>query len=152
MTEPFTNLIHASLKEFGRLLREICEVAGFTQAKLARESEAELERLMECGDIKPDDYVGSMRQPAISRVMLGSQEPTYYQVYIWLKVLRVHFESEHFAEICREEGTPLPTFPSTLEAELWRLSTRQPPDELHEVCERNKDVILIQIISDEVGP
>lgn len=145
MTDTFTNLVHSSLKEFGRLLREVCEVGGYTLEKLSREACHERERLIVSGDLKPHDPVGPMGQLAIARVMAGFEEPTCYQVYIWLRVLRTHFESPEFAQICQDLGIPLPTFPPALEAELWRLSNHQAPSELREAYEWGKDVRLIII-------
>jgi len=144
VTDTFTSLVHASLKEFGHLLREVCQVAGFTQAKLSREAEDERLRLIESGDLNPYDPC-TTDQITLARVMAGLQEPNSYQVYVWLKVLREHFESERFAQICQDLGLPLPTFSKELEAELWRLSNRQTPDELRQVYEWSKDVKLIII-------
>lgn len=143
--EPLTNLLQNAQKKFGELLREVCQVAGFTQGKLSQEAKEELERLIEIGDVRPNDVIGSMEQPTISKVMAGSQGPTYYQVYIWLNVLRKHYESSQFAEICENLNISLPTLSSKLEQELWRLSTFVPPDELRQVYEEAKNVKLIQI-------
>jgi len=143
--EPLTDLLRSSQKKFGELLREVCLAAGFTQGKLSREAKDEHQRLIEIGDLYPGDSIGSMEQPTISKVMAGSQEPTYYQVYIWLNVLRRHFDSPRFAEICKELDISLPTFSAQLERGLWRLSTFIPPDELRQVYEEAKDEKLIEI-------
>jgi hypothetical protein len=103
------------LLRFGELLREVCEVSGITQGKLSREAKEERQRLIEKGIIHLDDSIGSMEQPTISKVMAGAQEPTYIQVYIWLRVIRTHYESAQFAEICKELNIPLPKFSPELE-------------------------------------
>src|SRR6266516_645436 len=77
-----TDLFHASQKRFGELLREVCEISGFTQGKLSREAKKELQSLIQAREILPDDPIGSMEQPTISKVMAGLQAPTYFQVYI----------------------------------------------------------------------
>ncbi|HJT59811.1 MAG TPA: hypothetical protein VJ761_25095 [Ktedonobacteraceae bacterium] len=145
MHERLTNLLHASQIRFGELLREVCEVSGITQGKLSREAKEERQRLIEKGIIHLEDSIGSMEQPTISKVMAGAQEPTYIQVYIWLRVIRTHYESPQFAEICKELRIPLPKFSPELERELWHLSTFVPPDELLQVYEETKNKKLIEI-------
>jgi hypothetical protein len=145
MNERLTDLLHASQMRFGELLREVCEISGITQGKLSREAKEERQRLIGKGIISLEDSIGSMEQPTISKVMAGGQEPTYIQVYIWLHVIRAHYESAQFAEICEELGIPLPEFSPELERELWRLATFVPPDELLRVYEETKNKKLIEI-------
>jgi hypothetical protein len=141
-----TNLFHASQKRFGELLREVCEISGFTQGNLSREAKKELQRLIQAGEIFPDDPIGSMEQPAISKVMAGLQAPTYFQVYIWLKVIEEHYNSDEFTEICHQlHIAHPPVFTDQLKQELWRLATFVPPDELHENYKNTKDLKLIEI-------
>jgi hypothetical protein len=148
--ESLSSLVRISQKRFGELLRQICEISGITQGKLSREAKNERQRLIEKGDIHPDDLIGSMEQPTISKIMAGVQGPTYFQVYIWLRVIRAHFESARFAEICKELNIDLPEFSSKLEHELWRLSTFIPPDELHRTYENAKEIKLIVTPPDEL--
>ncbi len=134
-----TDLLRRSQKRFGELLREVCEVSGFTQGKLSREAKAERKRLISLGCIHPQDPIGSMEQPTISKVMAGVQEPTYFQVFIWLRVIRSHYESARFAEICNKLNIPVPEFPPELERKLWHLSTFIPPEDLLKVYNESKD-------------
>lgn len=141
-----TDLFHASQKKFGELLREVCEVSGFTQGKLSREAKKELQRLIDEGYILPEDPIGSMEQPTISKVMAGLQGPTYFQVFIWLKVIETYYHSEQFAKICRQLdlSTP-PVFTPQLKQRLWGLASFMPPEELSENYEQAKDIKLIEI-------
>ena len=145
MNERLTVLLHDSRMRFGELLRQVCEISGITQGKLSREAKEERQRLIEKGIIHLEDSIGSMEQPTISKVMAGAQEPTYIQVYIWLRVIRTHYESIQFKDICEELQIPLPKFSPGLERELWHLSTFVPPDELQQVYEETKDKKLIEI-------
>lgn len=146
VSEPFTtDLLLNSQMRFGELLYELCEVSGFTQGKLSREAKDEYRQLKEQGVIRPNYPISSMEQPTISKVIAGVQAPTYLQVYIWLRVLRAHFESTEFIEICKELKIDLPKkFSLALEKELWRLSTFVPPDELGEVYKNTQDIELIK--------
>lgn len=145
--EYFTaTLLRRSQRQFGELLYQICEISGFTQGKLSREAKDECRRLMEKGVIGPEDPVGSMEQPTISKVMAGVQGPTYLQVYIWLRVIKAHFKSEEFREICRElHIEEPPEFLPKWEEWLWHLSTFVPPDELDKACEETENLKLIEI-------
>ncbi len=137
-----TDLLRRSQKRFGELLREVCEASGFTQGKLSRKSKDERQRLIEAGYIRPEDPIGSMEQPTISKVMAGVQEPTYFQVFIWLRVIRTHYESTKFAEICKKLGIiPIPQFSRELEQKLWYLSTFVQPDELLRVYEETEEYV-----------
>ncbi|HEU5375437.1 MAG TPA: hypothetical protein VFV38_08365 [Ktedonobacteraceae bacterium] len=136
--ENLTSALRRSQKRFGELLRELCEVAGVTQGKLSRDARAERQRLIEEGYIRPEEPIGSMEQPTISKVMAGVQAPSYYQVYIWLRVLRRHYESERLAEICKELSIPVPIFSRETERKLWQLATFVPPEELNAIFEESK--------------
>jgi hypothetical protein len=133
------DLLKKSRRRFGELLHDVCDVAGLTQGKLAREANAERQRLIAEGKIYPEDFTGSMGQPTVSRVMAGLQEPTYFQVFIWLRVIRDHYSSAHFARICEELGIAVPEFSADLERMLWKLSFFLPPDELASVYEKSKN-------------
>jgi hypothetical protein len=137
--ENLTDLLCRSQQRFGELLREVCEVSGFTQGKLSREAKAERQRLIASGYIHSKSSIGSMEQPTISKVMAGVQEPTYLQVFIWLRVIRSHYESARFAEICQKLNIPVPEFPPELERKLWHLSTFMPPEDLLKAYEESKD-------------
>jgi acyl-CoA synthetase (AMP-forming)/AMP-acid ligase II len=140
-----TSLLHASQNRFGELLRQVCELSGLTQGKLSREAKDERERLIKQGDIFPDDPIGSMEQPAISKVMAGIQGPTYLQVYIWLRVIRAHYQSARLAQICEELGIDTPVFHKKWEKALWQLSTFTPPEKLLQVYEATRDDKYIEI-------
>ena len=144
-SEHLSDLLHRSQGRFGELLREVCEVSGFTQGKLSREAKEERRQMLLRGDIRPEDPIGSMEQPTISKVMAGTQEPTYYQVYIWLQVIRKHYEDPKFALICKELHIPLPVFSYELEQELWQLASFIPPNMLHQVYEDTKEKKLFKI-------
>ena len=134
-----------SQKRFGQLLREVCEVIGFTQGKLSREAKKELQRLLKQGYLLEEDLIGSMEQPTISRVMAGIQQPTYFQVFIWLRVIFTYYTSKEFADICRKLEMPFPRLPANLKQTLWRLSTFTAPYELLQTYEETKDLKLIEI-------
>lgn len=137
--ENLTSALRRSQKRFGELLRELCEAAGYTQGRLSRDARAERQRLIEEGYIRPEEPIGSMEQPTISKVMAGVQSPSYYQVYIWLHVLRSHYESEQLADFCRELSIPVPVFSFETERKLWQLATFIPPYELNDIFEESKD-------------
>lgn len=132
-------LLQASRKKFGELLREICEVSGFTQGKLAKEAKAERRRLIESGEIHPEDFVGSLEQPTISKVMAGTQEPTYLQVFIWLSVIKTHYKSTQLAELCENLGIAVPELTEEKVRMLWKLSSFISPEELKEIYEQSKN-------------
>ncbi len=126
-------------------MRQVCEVGGFTQGMLSREAKVERQQLIKIGEIRPDDPVGSLEQPTISKVMAGAQAPTYYQVYIWLAVLRKHYKSPRFAKICEEFGEELPEFFPEWEQYLWHLASFMPPDKLRQINTKAKDLEIIAI-------
>lgn len=124
----YSELNRNAHQQFGRIVRDLCEVSGFPQGKLAREAKAEKKRLIAQGSIHPGDVASSMEQPTISRVLAGLQEPTYFQVLIWLHVLRKHYESEELARMCEERGVVRPAFPVETERLLWTLAGFVPPE------------------------
>lgn len=121
------DLLDDSRMRFGDSLRDICEVAGLTQSELSKRAKVELKQLVSKDGKTPRD---SMEQPAISKVMAGLQEPTYIQVYIWLRVIRAWYESPILAHLCAAQEVDVPTFSPELERKLWRLAAFVPPDEL----------------------
>jgi transcriptional regulator with XRE-family HTH domain len=126
-----------SLKRFGQLLREVCEVAGLTQGKLAKAAKAELKLLIARGELHAEESVGSLSQSALSRVMAGLQEPTYFQVFLWLRVIKTHYGSARLAQTCQELGLAIPEFSAERERMLWNLASFLPPDELARVDEQS---------------
>jgi hypothetical protein len=138
--ENLTDLLHNSQKRFGTLLSDVCEVAGLTQGQLSRAAKGERQRLIDAGYIPAESMRESMAQPTISKVMAGVQAPTYMQVYIWLRVIRTHYESTRFAEQCRRADVAVPTLSPEMERILWRLATFISPDDLARVCEQSKDI------------
>jgi transcriptional regulator with XRE-family HTH domain len=140
IVQNYSELRYNSQRRFGYILRELCETSGFTQGKLAREAKAERQRLIEEGYINPGDFIGSMEQSAISRVMAGTQEPTYFQVLIWLKVVRKHYESPELAQACQKIQVEKPEFSRDLERKLWILAAFVPPKELSQTYEESKTI------------
>src|SRR5216683_4258190 len=138
VVNDYSNLRYEALKRFGSILRDLCEVSGFTQGKLAREAKAERQLLIDEGYINPGDLIGSMEQSTVSRIMTGAQEPTFFQVFIWLRVLRKHYKSPELADVCQKMGIEKPEFPSTLERKLWNLAGFVTPKELSLVYEGSK--------------
>ena len=134
-----TDLRTTSLKRFGELLQAVCEVAGLTQGKLSRAATAEYEQLRRSGAIREEDHVGSLGQPVISRVIAGLQDPTYFQVFIWLQVIQARYTSKQFAHRCQALGIPAPQFSAELERTLWKLAGFVPPDELARVYEQSQN-------------
>ncbi len=145
-----SDLLHNSQKKFGDLLRQICIAAGYTQAKLAREAQAEKYRLINACEIRPKDFTGSFEATVLSKIMKGEQPPTYYQVFIWIAVLKRHFASAEFAAICAGLGVDCPKFEPEWEYCLWYLSSFVPPDEFGEIYEHIKDLEIIEIVEERV--
>jgi hypothetical protein len=144
--ENMADVLRESRKRFGNLLGELCEVSGFTQGKLSREAKLVYRQMVEDGNIHAEDPVGSMEQPTISKVIAGVQDPTYFQVYIWLRVIRKHIESDQFAKVCKDlKLNSVPTFSLDLELDLWRLAHFTPPSELLNTYEKRKNLKLIEI-------
>ena len=142
--ETLSDLVHNSRIRFGQLLWEICEVSGLSQGKLAQEAKYERQRLIDNGKLRSGDQVGSMEQPTISKVIAGIQEPTYFQVYIWLRVIEAHFKSPRLASICEDLHLPCPEFTPELARKLWYLSGFIPPDERAQVYEDAKEDKIVE--------
>lgn len=140
----YSKLRNEAQQRFGNILRDLCEASGFTQGKLAKEAKRERKRLIENGNINPGDLIGSMEQPAISRVLAGTQEPTYFQVLIWLQVLRKHYASDELAKKCEDLGIQKPEFLKETEQILWDLSAFRPPDKLASAYNESKKIQPIQ--------
>jgi len=135
----YSELDRDAHKRFGVLLHELCEVSGLTQGKLARQAKFERRQLIKNGCIQLGTLTGSMEQPTISRVLAGLQAPTYFQVLIWLRVLRKHYESEELARICDEMGIAKPAFTVETERLLWGLAAFVPPEERAQAYAQSKD-------------
>lgn len=136
----YSELDRNAHKRFGVLLHELCEVSGLTQGRMAKQAKAERARMIKDGCIKQADSIRSMEQPTISRVLAGQQEPTYFQVLIWLRVLRTHYGSEELTQICEEMGIAKPAFTVETERLLWTLAGFVPPDKRAQAYEQSKDV------------
>lgn len=139
-TRDLSTLRNAAQQVFGRILRDLCEASGITQGKLAKEAKVERKRLIEQGSINSGDLIGSMEQPTISRVLAGAQEPTYFQVFIWLRVIRRHYESKELAKKCQELGIEKPLFPAETEQVLWDLTAFKRPEHLAQAYEVGKKI------------
>jgi hypothetical protein len=133
MPVTLTELLRNAQQRFSEILSELCEVAGLTQGRLARLAKLELQTLVSQGVISSGSPVGSMYQPTISKVLSGQQTPTYYQVYIWLRVVRSWYGSLQLAALCEKRGVPVPIFSEIVERKLWYLAGFVPPDELSQV-------------------
>jgi hypothetical protein len=140
-----TALWRENQRRFGRLLRQLCELGGFTAGKLSRESKSYQQALIEQGVIDPEDAV-LLIEPVILDAVKGIAAPTYLQVFVWLAVLRKHFESPEFAAVCRELAIPVPAYPLALETDLWRLAGFVEPSEVCEVAARTQGYTLLEIV------
>lgn len=140
-----SDLLHDSQKKFGDVLRQICITAGYTQSKLANEAQAEKYRLVATGEIRPKDITGSFEGTVLSKIMRGEQAPTYYQIYIWIRVFKRHFASAEFATICSNLGMECPKFEPQWEFCLWHLASFVPLYEFEQVYEHIKDAEIIKI-------
>lgn len=152
--EPGVEVLQLSQRKFGDLLRQVCEIGGFTAGKLSREAHAELLRLSEQGRITPDAPVGSLGPMTLCRIMAGTQDPTYYQVWLCVRVLGKHLNSQYFAKICQELDMEIPALGEQWkqwEQVLWHLAGFLSPDELAVLYEQAKDLQLIEIVSIECG-
>jgi hypothetical protein len=140
-----TALLRDNQRRFGRLLRQLCELGGFTAGKLERSSKAYQQLLIEQGVIDPEEAV-LLIEPVILDAVKGIAAPTYLQVFVWLAVLRKHFESPEFAAVCRELAIPVPAYPLALENTLWKLAGFIPPDEVSEVARQAQGYTLLKIV------
>lgn len=125
---------------FGTLLRQVCEAAGITQPLLEKYSLAEYEQLKNAGFLESDVFDetdgqekssrNGMRQSAISRTLTGKQRPSYIQAYIWIAVVKRHYNDPRIDQIFKDKGLELPKFDSNLEAALWTLAGYSSPQEV----------------------
>jgi hypothetical protein len=147
--EPGVEVLQLAQRKFGELLRQVCEIGGFTADKLSREAQAELERLRVQGNIPSDAPVGPLGPFTLCSIMAGTQAPTYYQVLLCVCVLGKHLTSQRFAEICRELEIEIPPDLAEKwkrwEQLLWHLAGFLSPAELAVLYEQTKDLQLIEI-------
>lgn len=146
----FIDLIHEAPRLFGRLLDELCKRAGLHQAHLSKLADAVRKELIATGVILPgDSLIGSMYQPAISRVMSGEQRPTYGQVLIWLDVIRDWYKSDQLRRACKTVELEyniemdIPEFEPWLETHLWNLALFGKPHEIAASYEECKNLRLL---------
>jgi len=109
---------------FGEALYKICRRFGITQPLLEKYAEAEYALMEAEGKIAVQS---SMKQQVISRVVTGLQRTSYLQTFIWLKVIKQHYENEKVIEYFRNKGLEMPLFTEEIEDELWALSGHQSP-------------------------
>ena len=149
-SDEFIRLIHEAPKLFGRLLEELCRKAGLHQAHLSKKADAIRKQFIDAGVILPGDpLIGSMYQPAISRVMSGEQRPTYGQVLIWLRVIKEWYVSPELKRACKiieidhNIEMPIPRFDEDLEQDLWYLALFGRPSDIVGAYKRRKNYHLI---------
>ena len=119
-------------KLFGDLFRRVCNAAGIKQMKLEQLAKEKYAKLIEKGYIDPeDDDLGSMDQSGISRVMNGKKAISYAQAYIWINVIKEHYESKEFREVCESKNLAVPDF-APLEQALWTLAGLSSPKQIVE--------------------
>jgi hypothetical protein len=131
---------------FGTLLKIICKRAGITQDKLEEDSRNYCDYLLNTGYIHHIDEIGSLGQSAISRVINGSQPPTYNQVYIWMYVIRQVYESQEYKQACLDLDLIPNDFPRDLETDMYRLARFGTPEEIVTAYERRKDMPMEPIL------
>lgn len=118
-------LIHEKpIPPFGEALYKVCRRVGITQPLLEKYGEAEYAQMEAEGKISVQS---SMKQQVISRVVTGLQAPSYTQTYIWLKVIKQHYENEKVIEYFQNKGLEMPVFTEEVEEKLWALSGHQSP-------------------------
>lgn len=146
----FIHLIHEAPKLFGRLLEELCMKAGLHQAHLSKKADIIRKQFIDNGVILPGDpLIGSMYQPAISRVMSGEQRPTYGQVLIWLHVIKKWYVGPELRKACKiveieyDIEMPVPQFDGDLEQDLWYLALFGKPSDIVQAYERRKNYHLL---------
>jgi hypothetical protein len=123
---------------FGDLLRRVCNAAGIKQTKLERLAREKYSKLIGKGYIDIEDELGSMDQTVISRVMNGKQPISYTQAYIWINVIKDHYASKEFKEVCRKKKLAVPDF-APLERSLWTLAGLASPEHIIEAYQATKD-------------
>lgn len=124
-------LMHGNpIFRFGTLLKQVCEATGVTQSLLEKYGQAEYAQLEKAGFITPDDPVSSMLQEVVSRVFRGKQRPSYIQAYIWITVVKRHYNDPRIKKIFEDKNLEIPEFTPELEAALWTLSGYSSPQEV----------------------
>jgi hypothetical protein len=126
----FYQLLHEKpIPRFGTLLRQVCDSVGIKQPLLEKYGQAEYKRMEEAGSfIAKDAPPSSMLQQVISLVILGKQHPSYLQTFIWIKVIKAHYNNAHVKEYFSKKGLEMPVFTPELEEALWVLSGHYRPD------------------------
>jgi len=133
-------LMHGNpVLRFGTLLRGACDAVGLTQPLLEKYGQAEYAQLEANGFITPDDPVSSMLQEVISRVLRGKQRPSYTQTYIWITVVKRHYNDPRIKEIFDDKGLEMPVFTPELESALWTLAGYSSPQEVIKASYAFKD-------------
>jgi len=135
MNVPFTLLLERSRYLFGIRLQEVCRAVGLSQGSLSRAVKRVYQNMLDTGEIDADVTVGSLEQPTISIVMSGQQSATYYQVFLWLKV--IHDEVSRVGDDKRNEK-----FEEVVQ-ELWLLAKFVPPATLTAVYEQSRGKRLL---------
>lgn len=122
-------LSEKAVPRFGTLLRQVCDAVGISQPKLEAYAQAEYEQLEKAGffSVFPDTPPSSMLQEVISRVIRGKQPPSYSQTYIWITVIKRHYNDQRVKDIFERMDLEPPKFDPELEDALWALSGHQPP-------------------------
>jgi len=133
---------------FGDLLRRVCNAAGIKQTKLEKLARAKYTKLIERGYIDFEDELGSMDQTVISRVMNGKQPISYTQAYIWINVIKEHYNSREFQEVCRKKKLAVPDF-APLERALWTLSALASPEQIIEAYRATQDFSALPRVGEE---
>ncbi len=124
-------LMHGNpILRFGTLLKQVCDATGVTQSLLEKYGQAEYAQLEKAGFITPDDPVSSMLQEVVSRVFRGRQRPSYIQTYIWITVVKRHYNDPRIKKIFEDKNLEIPEFTLELEEALWTLSGYSSPQEV----------------------
>lgn len=126
-----SELVDQARRRFGELLRELCEASALSQGKLSRLAEEACDVMVDEGRVL-EGKVSSLAQPTLSLVMAGKTRPGYFQVYIWLHVLRAWYEGPELAALCKKRGVEVPVFSHALECDLWHLAGYATPTEIEE--------------------
>lgn len=129
---------------FGELLGVLCERAYISQNKLGKKATEYRSYLMTEGYLRQGADTGGLDQSALSRIIKNDRQPSYAQVYIWLKVLRNIFESEEYRRYCARKAKPIYVFDEDLETDMWRLALFGTPKEVIEAYKRRKDMLKEQ--------
>lgn len=117
----------------GALLRLVCTRAGITQTRLARDAKTWL---------RPGEKI-DIYQPTISEVSQGKREPSYRQLWVWLRAIRAVYEDPDFPRKCLANRMPCYPFPKDLEMDIRRLALKCDNDEDIAIAyERRRNMVL----------